>query len=65
MSLRAELCYLYVGVMSRPIKSLTQCETWVLLSKRILLPLPEFHHAHVVSAANEECDLERKCLDEV
>lgn len=40
------------------------CEIWVLLSKRIL-PLPEFHHVHIVRAANKECSLERKCLDEV
>ena len=42
----------------------SMCEIWVLLSKRIL-PLPEFHHVHIVSATNKECNLERTCLDEV
>ena len=27
------------------------------------LPLPEFHHLHIVSATNKESNLERKYLD--
>lgn len=49
--------------MIRPRKKCSAHERWAWLSKRVL-PCA-FHHMRVVSTTNEECDLERKCLEEV